>query len=178
MKKIFAILALTIISALGISAQASKNEGYVGYSFLRQNVQYNVTPVLKFDTNTDSNGITFGGAHYITKNLGLTADATINGGSNSASLVTVMVGGIAKARNLNFVQPYVRVLAGVGRQNVTRSNIKDFTDVQPVVDAGAGVDLYPKKGGKVGLRLGADLVNSGFNGNRTNSARLTAALVF
>ena len=134
MKKLIFATILTIVGILGVNAQTTSNEGYVGYSFLRQDVKYNVTPVLKYNTNTDSNGVTFGGAHYFAKNVGLTADVTINGGSNSASLVTVMAGGIAKARSMNYVQPYARLMGGVARQNVTRTNLKDFTDVSFVAD--------------------------------------------
>lgn len=180
MKKVIAIFALALTFAVSASAQ-SQNEGYVGVSFLRQNVEFTQTPSVRFNENTDSFGVTAGVSRFTkTQNgkagvLGVTADLTANFDTNQASLVTFMVGGTAKARNAEFVQPYVRVLGGVARQNVTRRNVFDKTDVSSAFDVGAGLDF---KVSTFSVRTGLDFVNTGFHGERQNSGRATVAIVF
>lgn len=188
MKKVIAILALTLVSAFAISAQAPQtdNEGFVGYSFLRQDVKFNTTPVLRFDRNTDSHGFNtaytryFAGAGEKEANtVGFTADLGANFDSNNnASLVTLMGGLTAQARNSKYVQPYVRALAGAARQNVKVNNITDFTDTSASFLVGTGLNLNLKANSRYKFRVGADWINTGFMGERQNGVRLTTGLVF
>lgn len=137
MKKVIALLVLTLAGVFSASAQTPQtaNEGYIGYSFVRQNVDFKQSPTLSFDENTDSHGVAVGYTRFLGGSakkagvVGLTGELAANFDSNKASLVTALVGVTLKARNNSLVQPYVRGLVGVSRQNVTRRNIYDNTDV-------------------------------------------------
>lgn len=165
-----------VVSVLGISAQS--NEGYVGASFLRENVKF--TQIKKaFDENTDSLGINLAGTHYVNKsNFGLTADFGANFDTNSASLVTLTAGGTFKARNYKYAQPFVHVLGGIARQNVNRSNITDVTNVSPALLLGGGIDFNTRAKSDYKVRVGADLVSTRFGNERQDGLRATIGLVF
>ena len=174
---------IALASIFTVSAQKTQNEGYVGYNFVRQDVKYE-RPAFKFDENTDSHGFSVGYSRY-TKGeagkvgvFGLTGEVSANFDTREASLVTVMAGGVAKARNNSYVQPYVRVLGGVARQHINRRNITNTTDASFAFNAGGGIDFAFKKDSRYAIRTGADYVNTGFNNQRQNAVRLTAGIVF
>ncbi len=163
-------------TAFGVAAQS--NEGYVGVSFLRENVKFTQIKTA-FDENTDSLGVVLAGTHYVkNSNYGLTADFGGNFDTNKASLVTFTVGGTAKARNCTYVQPFVHVLGGVARQNVNRKNITDITDVSPVMIAGGGLDFRTSQRSRYKLRTGIDWVATKFNKERQDGLRASVGLVF
>lgn len=188
MKNILAIFTLVFAFAFAANAQTATtsqtaNEGFVGYSFLRQNVEVNRAS-LKFDTDTDSHGFNagytryFGGSSRKAGVVGFTADLGANFDNGDASLVTVMGGLVAKARNGKYVQPYVRAMGGFSRQNVNRYNITDTSDITSAFALGTGLDINVKKYSRYKIRFGADYLNTGFKGERQNSVRLTTGLVF
>lgn len=172
-----------LASIFTVSAQKTQNEGYVGYNFVRQDVKF-VRPNFRFDENTDSHGASVGYTRYLKGKegkagvAGLTGEVSANFDKNEASLVTVMAGGILKARNMSYVQPYMRVMGGAARQNVNRRNIRDTSDISAAFDVGAGLDFSLSKNSRYALRTGVDYVNTGFNGERQSAVRLTAGIVF
>ena len=175
MKNLVTIIALVFASALVAVAQETpttsqtNNEFAVAYSFLREDVKIQ-RPTLSFDTNTDSHGFNAGYTRYLGGSateagiFGLTADLGVNIDNNKASLVTVAGGVTVKARNNKYIQPYVRVLGGVARQNVSRFNLLNTTDVTAVAILGAGVDFNTSAYSRYKIGFGADYVNTGFNG--------------
>lgn len=188
MKNTVAILALIIMSVFAVSAQTaqSDNSFFVGYSFLREDVKFNTTPTVRFDRNTDSHGFNASYTRFFAgkgtkeaNTVGFTADLGGNfDNKESASLVTVMGGFTAQARNQKYFQPYARALGGVARQNVKLSNISDLSDVSAAFALGVGLDINTAKNSRYKVRLGADYLNTGFNGSRQNGVRLTTGFVF
>lgn len=191
MKKI--ILVLTFILGtfvIGATAQTATtsqtaNEGYVGYSFLRQHVKAQFdTNALHFHEDTDSHGVVANYTRYLggsaTKAgvLGLTGEVGANFANSEATLVTAMGGVTVKGRNFKYVQPSVRALIGGARERVTRANLLDRSDVSLAYDLGVGVDLNFKKYSRYKLHLGADYINTSFNSERQNAVRLTTGIIF
>ena len=183
MKNLIALTILVLAGAIGVSAQQTANEGYVGYSFLRQNVKFE-RPVVDFNENTDSHGFMAAYTRYLdgtatrVGSVGITGEVAANFDSNEANVVTAMGGLRVKARNLNYVQPSFKVVGGVARQHVNRQNITDTSDLTAAFAAGVGVDLSTKKDTRYKLHLGADYLNTGFNGERQHGVRLNAGFVF
>lgn len=186
MNKVIALSLILLASVVAASAQSlrSQNEGVVAYNFLTSDVSVERLNHTRFNTDTDSHGFTVGYTRY-TKGeagkvgvLGLTGEVSANFDSNKATLATVMVGGTVKARNNSVVQPYARVLGGVARQNITRANIADVTDVSAAFDLGAGVDFAVKGRSRYGIGFGVDYLNTGFNGQRQNAYRGSVRLIF
>lgn len=190
MKNLVAIIALVFASVLVTVAQETpttsqtNNEFVAAYSFLREDVKIQ-RPALRFETNTDSHGFNASYTRYVyggTANkaavVGFTADFGANFDTNEASLVTLAGGVTVKARNSKYIQPYVRVLGGVARQNVVRFNLLITTDYSGVGIVGTGVDFNTKAYSRYKVGLGADYVNTGFNVIRQHGARFTARFVF
>lgn len=188
MKNVIAILVLTFASVFAVSAQTPQtdNAGFVGLSFYTNDVAGKVGN-LTYNKATDAFGVNasytrfFAGASATrpANTVGFTADLGVNfNGANEASLVTVMGGLTAQARNFKYVQPYARALAGVARQNVRLNNVTDFSDVSAAYALGGGLDFNLKANSRYKLRLGADYLNTGFNGQREGGARFTTGIVF
>jgi opacity protein-like surface antigen len=179
MKNLLIIITI-FVAALGISAQTDQtaNEGFVGYTYLSQDVKVRNL----FVSDVDSHGVNLAYTRYVagkgSKTVGLTADFGANFDRDKASLVTLMVGTTVKARNNETFQPYVRALAGVGRQNVDRRNVLDTTDVSPAFMLGTGLDLNVKSYSRYKLRLGVDYIQTGFNSTRNNGLRLSTGITF
>lgn len=179
-------LVLAVFTASTINAQTKQtaNEGFVGYSFVRQDVKFTQAPRFVFNENTDSHGFNISGTHYFGGNatkvgvVGLTADFGANFDSNEANLVTATAGVTIKGRNFRYIQPSVRVLGGIGRQHVNRRNILDTTDVSGVFIAGVGLDFTTKNISRYKFHTGIDYLNTGFGGERQNGARATVGLTF
>ena len=191
MKKIILVLTF-ILGTFAVSASAqtatssqTANEGYVGYSFTRQDVkaQFNNT-TLRFNENTDSHGVVANYTRYLGGTptqagiFGLTAEAGASFADNEATLVTAMGGVTVKGRNYAYVQPSVRALIGAARERVTRTNLFDKSDVSVAYDLGAGLDVNVKKYSRYKLHFGADYLNTGFRGERQNAVRLTTGIIF
>jgi hypothetical protein len=191
MKKTLLFIVLAIAIALGVacapkSAAAqtpqTDNAGFVGASFYTSDVVGKVGN-LGYNKSTDAFGVNASYTRFIAggavNTIGLTADLGANfNGKNEASLVTVMGGITAQARNSKFVQPYVRALGGVARQSVRLNNVTDFSDASLSYMLGGGIDVNVAAHSRYKIRLGADYVNTGFNGSRQNGARFTTGLVF
>lgn len=180
------LMALVLGTAFAVSAQTNQtnHEGFVGYQYLRQNVEIAV-PSLHFNENTDSHGFNAGYTYYFDSKrvdkvgvLGVTADLGANFDTNDARLVTVMAGATLKARNSNYVQPYVRALAGLARQDVNRGNLLDINDTSFAWAAGGGLDINFKKLSRYKFRIGADYLQTSLSGQRQNNVRLTTGFVF
>jgi len=179
-------LILLIAGVLGVSAQTqSNNEGSVGYQFLRQDLEFNTTPSVRFNHNTDSHGFNASYARYFAKkgelgNVGVKAEVSANFKDDEAVLATGLAGVVVKAHNAKYVQPFGHVLGGVARQHVTRNNFKQFSspDYSAAFAIGGGVDFNLAKESRYKLRLGGDILNTGFGGERQNAVRLTAGVVF
>lgn len=177
--------AILIMGVVGINAQSlqSANEFKIAYSFLRQDVKVEV-PTFTFDDNTDSHGVTVGYTRYLNGSsdrvgtVGLTGEVTASFNNDDSSLVTAQGGFTLKARNNERFQPSVRALAGVARQNVTRGNIFDVSDVTPAFTLGAGMDIATVRNSRYKLHLGADYVNTRFMGDQQHGARLNVGFIF
>lgn len=182
MKRLIFSLILTL-AAFGATFAQDTSELAVGYQFLRQDVKFE-RPTLAFDENTDSHGAFanytryFGGTATRKGVVGLTGDVGVNVDNNEANLVTVLGGLTLKARNAKSIQPFVNVLGGVARQHVNRQNILDTTDITTAYAVGGGVDIGRDVDSRVRVRLGANYLNTGFNGARQNGVVLRAGLVF
>lgn len=184
MKK-FLILTILVLSGIfTVSAQQTANEGYVGYSFLRQDVKFNQFST-SFNENTDSNGFVASYTRYLTDGkvkgdspVGVTVEVGANFDSTKVNLVTVAAGVTVKARKLKYVQPSVKALVGVSRQEVTRANILDTKSVTSVFILGGGLDFSVKKSSRYKLHVGADYLNNDFSGKMQHGLRLTTGLVF
>jgi hypothetical protein len=190
MKNLFVILAMVFAFAFTATAQTATtsqtpNELFVGYSFVRQHVKadFNNT-TLRFHEDTDSHGFNAAYTRYLggsaTKAgvFGITGDVGVNFADGEVNLATAMAGVTLKARNSKYVQPYVRALGGVARQHVTRVNLLDTGDVSGSYLLGGGLDVNLKAYSPYKLRFGADYLNTGFDGERQNSLRLTTGIVF
>lgn len=190
MKKLIVLALISFAGFFSANAQAPKtqNEGVVAYSFIRQDIKYirpsSSQPIFRFDENTDSHGVSASYSRY-TKGeagkvgvLGLTGELAGNFDSNEASVLTAMVGGIAKARNNSIVQPFARALVGVGRQHVNRRNITDTSDVSLAYDFGTGLDFAFKKNSRYGLRTSVDYLHTEFANQGQHGVRLGLGLVF
>lgn len=190
MKKIIALFTFIFIGMVGGYAQTptssqTANEGFVGYSFVRQHVKAEVdNTTFRFHEDTDSHGVNaaytryFGGSATKAGVVGFTADLGANFANGEASLVTAMGGLTLKARNAKYVQPYVRGLAGVARQNVTRVNLRDNSDASFAYALGGGLDFNMSKYSRYKVRLGADYIGTSFGGERQNAVRFTTGVVF
>lgn len=191
MKKIILSLAIMFgVLAVGANAQTATssqtaNEGYVGYSFLRQHVKAKSDlSSVRFHEDTDSHGIVANYTRYLggsaTKAglFGLSGEVGANFANSEATLVTAMGGVTVKGRNYSYVQPSVRALIGGARERVTRTNLRDLSDVSLAYDLGAGVDVNFKKYSRYKLHLGADYINTNFNGERQNAIRLSTGIIF
>ncbi len=185
MKKLIAIAVIALASFVGANAQSaqSQNQFVVGYNFATSDVSVARLNGTRFNSDTDSHGITLGYTRF-TKSvgdkvgiLGLTGEVTANFDANEANQVTVMAGPTLQARNSSYVQPYARVLAGVSRTHINRANIADVSDASFAVDGGVGLD-FSSKGSRNAFRLGFDVVNYGFNGERTYAYKATAGIRF
>lgn len=182
MKKVLFLATTILAGVFAANAQTSQNEFSVGYNFLRSNIEFNRTPVVRFNRDTDSHGISAGYTRYsagvgdTASVVGLTAEGAVNFKSGEATMATLMGGGVLKARNAKYIQPYARVMGGVARQHVTEVNFRDNSNVSAAFDLGGGIDW--KVGKTVALRTGVDYLNTGFGGERQNNFRGTLALVF
>lgn len=184
MKKLIFTTLFVLASVFAVSAQQTQNQGVVAYNFSTSDVSVKRLNGTRFDSNTDSHGFTVGYTRF-TKGkagkvgtYGMTTEVTANIDSNEANQVTVMTGVVAQARNYSYVRPYARVLGGVARQHINRTNVYDTTDVSFALDGGVGVDFSPVKDGRYSFRTGFDVVNTSFNGERGNAYKFTAGIVF
>lgn len=182
MKRIILIAAIVMATAFGAFAQSqvkSANEFYVGYSFVRQDVKFE-TPIFRFNENTDSHGVVASYTRYTSKTspVGITGEVGANFDSNKASLVTALGGITLKARNVKWIQPSVKFLAGAARLNVDRHNIFNPSDVSGAYSAGVGLDFNTRSADTFGVHVGLDYINIGFNSQRQNAVRFTTGLVF
>jgi len=188
MKKFFAIFALVTAFAFGASAQSaqSDNAGYIGYTFNTSNVAGKFNN-FNYDKSTDAHGINLAYTRFFAgsgvkrpaNTVGFTADLNVGfNGKNDASIVTVMGGLTAQARNYKYVQPYVRAMAGIGRQHVKLNNVTDFSDTSAAFDLGGGLAFNLGAHSRNKFVVGADYVNTGFNGQRQNGGRINLGFQF
>ena len=180
MKKFITLAILVLAGAFGAVAQTAQtdNQFSATYTFLRQDVKF-TQQKLKFDENTDSHGFTVGATHFVGgSGLGLTAEFGANVDGNSTSLVTAMVGPTLQIRSSKFVQPFVRVLGGAARTELTRKNISDFNETKLAYSAGGGIDINLKANSRYKLRFGADYVATRFHGERNDGLKLSTGFVF
>lgn len=187
MKNLLIVLAM-IVGSFGVAnAQTTQtaNEGYVGYSFVRQHVKADVNnTTFRFHEDTDSHGVVaaytryFGGDTKRVGVVGFTGEVGANFNGDGATLVTAMGGLTAKARNSKYVQPFVKGLIGGAKENVTRTNLFDRSDVSLAYELGAGFDVNLAARSRYKLRFGADYINTGFRNERQNAVRLTTGIVF
>src|SRR5687768_4016573 len=98
MKKVIALAILVLVGVIGANAQnhpQTANEGYVGYTFLRQDVKFE-QPSTTFNERTDSHGVLASYTRYVGAEgdkvgvLGFTGELGANFDSDSARLVTLM----------------------------------------------------------------------------------------
>lgn len=179
MNKFIISAAILLMGIIGINAQSPQtaNEFGTGYSFLTRE-------------NEDAHGFYTGYTRYVNGSVtkagtvGVTGEVAANFDSDEASLATLQGGLTFKARNSKVIQPSVRFLAGVARQRINRLNTPDTTDVSGAFTVGGGLDIPLGKASRLGevnrykLHFGADLVNTGFGGQRQNGARLSAGVTF
>lgn len=179
MKKILFSLILTLAAFSGAVLAQDKDDVAVGYQFLRQDVKFE-RPALAFNENTDSHGFYANYTRYLGESgvLGVTGDVSANFDNNEASVVTAMGGLTLKARNAKYVQPYVNALGGLARSHVNRQNILDTTDISTAYALGGGVDIRTSEDSKVKFQIGANYVNTRFNGERQHGVQARVGLVF
>lgn len=183
MKKFLILTILTMAGILGVNAQSvqTANEGYVGYSFLRQDVKFE-RPTFKFNENTDSHGFVgsytryVGGSETKAGVVGFTAEVGANIDSDGANYITALGGVTLKARNNKVVQPFVKVLGGVSRNSMDRFGTRNFDAIRPTGSLGGGVDFKIK--GRYQWRFGADYLFTQFASQYQNAVRLNTGLVF
>lgn len=173
MKKLILVASLLVGSALSTFAQS--NDIFVGYSFLREDVKV-VRPVVSFDENQDSHGVIGSYTAYFNKgnNYGLTVESSYNFKNSKSNLLTVMGGATAKLRSGKYVNPFVKALAGVARQEV--SFLGNRSKESFAYSFGGGLDF--KVNNRVEYRIGADLLNTAVAGERHNGVRLSTGFVF
>lgn len=195
MKKLIALTILVLAGAMATFAQTnqSANEGFVGLSAMRQNLDtYKVNrDTFRVNGDTDSVGFNaaytryFGGDKSANKVgvLGLTSEIDAqfhNKEESKVALVSASWGLTLKARNAKYVQPYVRALAGVGRRDFGGGIAGRISGAEStgVYTAGAGLDFNTKAYSRYKIRVGADYVNTGWGDSRQNNVRFTTGLVF
>lgn len=197
MKKLIFTAFIMVAGAFSALAQTEQtnHEGYIGYSFVRQDVEVTIPtewtglPEFKFNKDTDSHGVNVGYTYYFNKKnstksgvVGVTGDVGVNFIGDGLALVTTMGGVTVKARNVNYFQPYVRALGGVSSQKVNIATINGRSispaDISGAWAVGGGADIGFKKGTRYKLRVGADFLQTGVLGERQNNVRLIAGVVF
>lgn len=176
MKKLFFVFGIVMLFSLTSFAQS--NEYYVGYSFKHENVKFSkVSPTL--DKVYNGSGVIGSYTRYLDSRnrFGLTGEVGFNYTAKNSYVVTAMVGTTIKARDFSkYADPYAKAVVGVAKKdmNFLWSGKSSYTGFAYAV--GAGVDFKVAK--KVNLRVGADLVNTNFYGERSNSLRLHTGLVW
>lgn len=186
MKKYILALFIMMVGVFGVSAQEqSNNEGFVGYSFVRQDVKVE-RPTLTFNKDTDSQGFNVAYTRYVGENevknkanvIGLTGNVSANFRGSDEVLVIATGGVVVKARNNKYVQPFLTAQAGAAKQNVKVSNLTELSDWSSAYVVGTGIDFNTKANSRYKIRVGVDYVNTGFFGERQHTARFTTGLVF
>jgi hypothetical protein len=147
MKNVF-LLAVILISGYGSApAQADKKpEFFAGYSYENLDTGVSSSDFTSTGTSLDNrlnlNGVHLSVADYLTKHLGVTADFSAHfnnrsdtlGGSatqSKFSLYNITGGPQWRFPNTGKVTPFVHVLAGVARRDLTETftgGAADFTD--------------------------------------------------
>ena len=185
MKKLIALTIALVAFASVSMAQTTQtdNEMMVAYSFLRQDVKFE-RPNLTFNENTDSHGFVASYTRYVESKgkpsvIGFTAEVGANFDSkSSASLVTAIGGVTLKARRANYIQPYVKGLIGVARQDLNRTNLRDFDSTSFAYSVGSGLNFNLGKGSRYKLNVGADYIGTRVGDNTQHGVRLVTGLVF
>jgi hypothetical protein len=188
MKKILFIFTMLLVGAFGVNAQnhpQSANEGFVGVSVVNSDIKADFNSrTFSYDKHNTSVGVDASYTRYFggtaTKNgvVGLIGDVNFNFAHSEVALATGMAGVTVNARNAKYVQPFVRVMGGVGTQHVHVHTLPQPTDFSPAFDAGVGLDFHDSKYDRYKLRVAVDYLNTGFGGSRQNNLKFTTGLVF
>ncbi len=196
---VFSLLLVFTASSNAQTESQSAEEGFVGLSAMRQNVE-----TLRFDSGTfrvnqDTDSIGFNAAytHYLGGNktenkagvFGITGeiDAQFHNKENSkVALISSAFGVTLKARNNKYIQPYGRALAGFGRRDFGGARVVSGGsgislggfETTGVYIFGTGVDFNTKAYSRYKIRVGLDYVNTGWGEGRQHNGRFTTGLVF
>jgi opacity protein-like surface antigen len=160
--KNFVLLAVTVISSYGsVLAQSEKKpEFFAGYSFESINTGVSSSDLTSTTTSLDNrfklNGFHLSIADYFTRRLGVTADFSAHFDNRSDtfgstatrskfSLYNITGGPQLRFPNTGKLTPFVHVLAGIARRNLTETltdGTTSFTDHNTsfTMNFGGGVD--------------------------------------
>jgi opacity protein-like surface antigen len=157
---LFALAVLLLTYASVFAQNEKKPEFFAGYSFESVNTGVSSSDFTATTTSLDSrfklNGLNLSATGYLTKRLGLTADfsahfnsRTDTFGSTAAqskfSLYNITGGPQLRFPSSSKFTPYVHVLAGIARRNLTETftdTTANFTDQNNsfTMNLGGGVD--------------------------------------
>jgi opacity protein-like surface antigen len=165
--KRLALLTIALISSFAsVSAQTEKKpEFFAGYSYESVDTGIKSTDFTSTTTSYDNrfklNGFHFSAADYFTKRLGVTADFSAHfdnradflgttSTNSKISLFNITGGPQLRFPTTNKFTPFVHVLAGVARRNLTETftgGTSDFTDNNTsfTMNFGGGVDYRLNK---------------------------------
>jgi Outer membrane protein beta-barrel domain len=160
--KTVVLLTVILFSSYGlVCAQAEKKpEFFAGYSYENVNPGVNssdfTSTVTTLDNRFNTNGVNLSAADYFTRRLGVAADFSANFNSRSDtfggaatqskfSLYNITGGPQLRFPNSGKLTPFVHVLAGVARRNLTETftgGTTSFTDHNTsfAMNFGGGVD--------------------------------------
>jgi hypothetical protein len=197
MKNLILILTVMVVSVMGVSAQDArssqgKNEFYIGASALQENVDraYTDGGLLVIDDSRKSLGFTVGYDHYLGGNkaqgkagifgVGAEFDMTFN--RDGVALGSFTYNGTLKARNAKYVQPYVKLGAGLARADFGGSHFGNGVitgaESSEIFKGGVGVDFNTKAYSRYKIRTGVNYETTTFGHDRQHNVRGTVAIVF
>jgi opacity protein-like surface antigen len=170
-------IALFTSSAIASAQTDKKPEFFAGYSYESVDTGIKSTDLTATTTSLDSrfnsNGLNLSATGYLTKRLGITGDFSANfanradtfgtdTGNSKVSLYNFTGGPQLRFPSMSKFTPYVHVLAGLARRNLTEtftSGINNFTDNNTsfAMNLGGGLDY------RLNQRLAWRLVQFDYN---------------
>jgi opacity protein-like surface antigen len=157
---LFALVVLLLTYASVVAQDEKKPEFFAGYSFESVNTGVSSSDFTATTTSLDSrfklNGLNLSATGYLTKRLGFTADFSAHFNSRNEtfggtaaeskfSLYNITGGPQLRFPSTSNFTPYVHVLAGIARRNLTETftdTTANFTDQNNsfTMNLGGGVD--------------------------------------
>jgi len=180
------VFSLTAQFVHGQQTFNERSDFYVGYQFVRQNVDIDLRNInqnnFRFNDNTDSHGINVAYTYYMgkkTQPMGLTTEVGVNFAKDDHVLATYMSGMTLKRRG-GRVQPFIKAVGGMGtlrlRDQFITLNL-NRADTGMAFSVGGGLDI--KAGKNTALRLfQVDYLQTQLFSTYQHNVRLGAGVTF
>lgn len=187
---LFMATALTAVAQETPRTSQTSNEGFVGVTYQRQNidtVRVNGN-TFRYDADNDTAGISGGFTHYFGDDkakekvgtVGFTLDMNLQFDRDGARMFTIAEGVTVKARNNRKYQPFARALVGASRLGLgdRASGSGRGGQSSLALIGGVGMDVNVSDYSRYKVRFLGEYVNTRFGKQPQNNARLTVGFVF